>query len=304
VEANLEGYLVLSMTHNETKVLRWSSSTPRINGVPWSGVIDMSITDCTALVSSSYQFSEGTLAIALTDRGLVQVTPSGIYLGDGLTHHLTPDERIVQAAITDDYITIVKYSQSKCCWALIDFTIRLDSLDSSSPLILPREPTTIKSIIHRSSNESPATFARHTFLSYRQPPEIQIFSFSPPNPPTLVSTLPVDHIDRSSDIHSLEILYTRPTIGHLLIGTRQGIVLAYRMLSSPQRFDFPECNVMSVGTGPVEFIPVAFPGRGKENSVFAMSGSLWEICVEREWPQGLTVQEVLFDDFRIVLFSS
>ena len=303
------------MTHNETKVLRWSSSTPQINGVPWAGVLDMSIDDCTLQLSPSYHFSESTLAIALTDRGLLQITPSGIYLREHLTHTLNPDERIVQAAIVSaDHIAVVVYFQSQSNWALITYAVSsaADSslLLSSDPVILPREPTTIKSIVHQSTPTEAFEPIFKTFLAYRQPTEIQIYSSSytaaqqDPINPTLIFTLPLIDIPgerTAAEIHSIEILCTRPGIGQLIIGTRHGLVVAYRMLwSGAQRVDFPErCMMMTLGNAPVEFIPLQQLG---PSSVFAMTGFLWEIEVERECPEGVKVQEVLFDDFRIVLF--
>jgi hypothetical protein len=285
-EDALEGYLVLSMTHNETKVLRWSSSTPKINGVPWTGVLDMAIDDCTAQLSPSYHFSESTLAVSLTDNGLLQVTSSGIYLGDVLTFNVNPDERLVQAAIVGEFIAIVVYSQSQSHWSLITYHLTETSLHPSDQLILPREPTAIMS-----SFTSPTT--HHTFLSYRQPPEIQIYSSALQSAPQL-TTLPIDSPD--TEIHSIELLFCRPDMGHLLIGTRHGLVLAFRLVIRSGRFDFPEHSVMSLGNAPVEFIPQV-GGTG----LFAMSGFLWEIEVEQEWLEGLKVREVLFDDFRVVI---
>jgi len=310
-----EGYLVLNMTHNETKVLRWSSSTPQINRVPWAGVLDMSIDDCTQQLSPSYHFSESTLAVALTDRGLLQITPSGIYLSEHIAHTLNPDERIVQAAIVSpDHIAVVVYFQSQYHWALMTYTLSsaADSslLLSSDPVILPREPTTIKSIVHRSTPTEALEPIFKTFLAYRQPPEIQIYSSSStaaqrdPINPTLIFTLPLIDIPGeriAAEIHSIEILCTRSEIGHLIIGTRHGLVVAYRMLwSGSHRVDFPERSMMmTLGDAPVEFIPLQQLGA---SSVFAMTGFLWEIAVETECPEGVKVREVLFDDFRIVLF--
>ena len=306
---------MLNMTHNETKVLRWSSSTPHINGVPWTGVVDMSIDDCTAQLSPTYHFSESTLAISLTDRGLLQITPSGIYLREHLTYTLNPNERIVQAAIiSPDYIAVVVYFQSQSHWALITYT--LSSTDDSSlllssdPIILPHEPTTIKSVVHQSTSTEAHESIFKIFLAYRQPPEIHIYSSSSTAAtqdqikPTLIFTLSLIDVPgerTAAEIHSIEILSTRPEVGHLIIGTRDGLVLAYRMLSSgAQRVDFPERSmVMSLGNAPVEFIPLPQLGG---SSVFAMNEFLWEIGVEKECPEGVTVQEVLFDDFRIVLF--
>lgn len=259
---------------------------PRINGVPWTGVLDMAIDDCTAQLPPSYHFSESTLAVSLTDHGLLQVTSSGIYLGDALTFKVHPDERIVQAAITGEIITIVIYSQSQSHWSLITYHLTETSLHPSDKFILPREPTTIKSFINATTH--------HTILSYRQPPELQIYSSAPESPPQLTATLPIDSPD--TEIHSMELLVCRPNMGHLLIGTRHGLVLAFRLLVGPGRFDFPEHSVMSLGNAPVEFIP-----QEGGTSVFAMSGFLWEIAVEQEWPEGLKVREVLFDDFRIVI---
>src|SRR5438552_2897739 len=93
-----EGFLVITMTYNETKILRWTSSTPRSAGILWTGALD--IDDYTQNLSASYMVSEATLDAGLIDHDIIQVTSSGIYISDAPCRRCGSQERIVQATVT------------------------------------------------------------------------------------------------------------------------------------------------------------------------------------------------------------
>jgi hypothetical protein len=97
------------MTHNETKFLRWTSSTPRGDGILWAG--DLDIDDWTANLSTSLMTSETTLATSLTDNGILQVTPTGVYL-HGECRQVSAQERIVQAVVVGSDIALVIYNET------------------------------------------------------------------------------------------------------------------------------------------------------------------------------------------------
>jgi hypothetical protein len=103
------------MTHNETKFLRWTSPTPRTDGILWSG--DLDIDDHTANLSSSLRIAEPTLATGITKGGIIQVTPAGVFLQSGDHKLLGNNERIVHASVVDDYLALIVYN-SVSSWTL------------------------------------------------------------------------------------------------------------------------------------------------------------------------------------------
>jgi hypothetical protein len=147
-EGNTEGYIVVSMTHNETKFLKWTSSTPRDDGILWVG--DLDIDDWTANLSTSLMVSETTLATSLTDNGIVQVTPTGVYLHGGVRRQVSSQERIVQAVVVGSDIALVIYNEAGF-WSLA--CAKIVSRDSGTYLSegysvqLPREPSAMNLFI-------------------------------------------------------------------------------------------------------------------------------------------------------------
>ena len=123
-----EGFIVIAMTHNETKFLRWTSPTPRANGMLWTG--DLDIDDQTQNLSASYVISESTLVTGLANNCIIQVSPSGVYLGDGVCRRSGPQERIIQGAIVGSEIAVVVYNESGQ-WNLIFLQIIQDGLEIS-----------------------------------------------------------------------------------------------------------------------------------------------------------------------------
>jgi Mono-functional DNA-alkylating methyl methanesulfonate N-term len=144
---NMEGYIVLSMTHNETKLLKWTSVTPRYDGKAWGG--ELEIDDFTAHLSTRISIAETTLAASLIGNYLIQITPSGIYTGDNLGRKFSDSERIVQASIMESDIAIVLCNETGT-WnlmfmkALSNGENNVLSISPERTFGLPREPTTIK----------------------------------------------------------------------------------------------------------------------------------------------------------------
>lgn len=139
---------MVSMTHNETKFLRWTSPTPRRDGILWIG--DLDIDDWTANLSTSLMISESTLATSITDSGILQVTPTGVYLHGGVRKQVSAQERIVQAAVVGSDIALVIYNETGY-WNLV--CVKIHSHDSGTYLSegysvqLPREPSAMNLFI-------------------------------------------------------------------------------------------------------------------------------------------------------------
>jgi hypothetical protein len=111
---NLEGFIITSMTYNETKLLHWRSQTSRKSGEMWSG--DLDIDDLTE--TNAIMVSEPTLACCLVGPSLIQITPRGVYLNGVAAKEVTVEERIVQASILDHDLALLLYHQSGS-WGLL-----------------------------------------------------------------------------------------------------------------------------------------------------------------------------------------
>jgi hypothetical protein len=141
---NMEGYIVVSLTHNETKVFHWRSSTPRNDGVGWHGELD--IDDITDAIGIHISTSEQTLATGLSNGVMFQITPTGIYsnYGPGKSRQ----DRITQASVLGDDIALVTNNE-KGSWSLWSMSIRdlvLNSFiqdnsnrDSDTPVTVPQD---------------------------------------------------------------------------------------------------------------------------------------------------------------------
>jgi Mono-functional DNA-alkylating methyl methanesulfonate N-term len=145
-DGNMAGFIVVTMTFNETKFLRWTSLSPRKDGTSWIG--DLDIDDYTANLSSSLRIAEPTLATGVTKGGIVQVTPAGVFLESGDHRLLGNQERVVHASVIDDHIALVVYN-SEPSWTLVYTQVLRDEtsqefLSAGISYNLPGEPSAIK----------------------------------------------------------------------------------------------------------------------------------------------------------------
>ena len=309
-----EGFIVITMTHNETKFLRWTSPAPRANGMLWTG--DLDIDDHTQNLSTFYVISESTLATGLNNNDIVQVTPSGVYLGEGLCRRAGPQERIVQAAIIGSEIALVVYNENGQ-WNLVSIQIVRDgseiSLVETPSMLLPREPTAIKlficqdapkytNLIRRGFEPEDIVCSKYCFVAFRFPRKINIYGLIDKMEPFVAYELELDqeHLmepddPRASEIHSMELLVEGGTHSSLLVGLRNGLMMNFRV-EFWEQWNFFDTEITKLGSSPVEFISGAH-ARKEENRVFAMCEYLWEICLKN---RELGIEEVLFDDFRVV----
>jgi hypothetical protein len=310
-----EGFIVITMTHNETKFLRWTSPTPRANGRLWTG--DLDIDDYTQNLSTSYVISESTLATGLTKNGIIQVSPSGIYLGDRVWRRAGPEERIVQAAIVGSEIVVVVYDESGQ-WNLVSLQIIQSgseiTLVETPSVALPREPTTLKlfinhdapkytNLIRRGFEPQEMVCSKYCFVAFRFPRKINIYGLIDKIEPFVAYELELDqeHLmepddPQTSEIHSMELLVEGGTHSYLLVGLRNGLMMNFRV-EFWEQWNFFDTEITKLGSSPVEFISGTHT-RKEENRVFAMCEYLWEICLKN---RELGIEEVLFDDFRVVM---
>jgi hypothetical protein len=308
---NTEGFIVITMTHNDTKILRWRSTTPRTNGLLWTGELD--IDDITQQLSVSYPISEATLATALLDYGILIVTPSGVYLGD-VSRQWGPQERIVQATIVESEVALVIYNEIGQ-WRLLTLQIMQNGSEISfqeyKSTILPREPTAIKlflssnspafeTLIRRGNKTDEDIYLKYCFIALRYPPAIQIYGIDERSPPYRVYDLELtrgtfQEDPLASEIHSMELLLENTGRTYFLIGLRHGLVMNFHV-EFWEQWNFFDDETTKLGESPVEFITSTYQ-RKDESRVFAMCEYLWEIRLENK---ELGIDEVVFDDFRMV----
>ena len=152
---NTEGLIVVTMTYNETKILRWTSPEPRSNNMIWSG--DLEIDDITPTLANHLSLSEPTLATSLVAGSILQITPSGMYFNDTVRKQVSAQERIVQASVVGKDIILVVYNDSGV-WTLWSITVDVThpsegsqgddiSFSFKGQIDLPREPSAIR-LIH------------------------------------------------------------------------------------------------------------------------------------------------------------
>lgn len=142
----MEGFIVTSMTYNETKLLHWDSPTSRKSGEIWSGYLDIDdLTETKAIMTS-----EPTLACSLFRGSMVQITPKGVYLNGIAAKEVNTYERIVHADILEQNLALVIYHQTGNCTLVhlrlveessLETTIGLPELQETQ---LPREASTLK----------------------------------------------------------------------------------------------------------------------------------------------------------------
>ena len=149
---NSEGLIVVTMTYNETKILRWTSSAPRTNHRIWSG--DLEIDDITPTLTDHLMLSEPTLAASFVAGSILQITPSGIYFNETIRRQVSAQERIVQASVVGKHMILVVYSDSGV-WTLWSVIVEVNPSDEGSSdggvsflfktqTKLPREPSAIR----------------------------------------------------------------------------------------------------------------------------------------------------------------
>jgi hypothetical protein len=107
-----EGYILISLTYNETKVFRWRSPTSRDDAVPWSGELD--IDDITDRVADNLSVSEETLAAGISNGDIFQITPSGIY--SAKFRRRSTHGRLIKASIMGDHFAFVTYTHQSGLW--------------------------------------------------------------------------------------------------------------------------------------------------------------------------------------------
>jgi hypothetical protein len=107
-----EGYILISLTYNETKVFRWRSPTSRGDGVPWSGELD--IDDITDRVADDLSISEETLAAGISDGDIFQITPTGIY--SAKFRRQSTHGRLIKASIMGGHLAFVTYTHEPELW--------------------------------------------------------------------------------------------------------------------------------------------------------------------------------------------
>src|SRR5271169_4629045 len=95
------------MTHDETKILHWSSPHSRMSGIPWSGELDVE-----EITTDTMTFDQGSLACALVHGHILQVTSAAVYLHPDITLPCTEDERIIHASIWEDNLVVVLHTSN------------------------------------------------------------------------------------------------------------------------------------------------------------------------------------------------
>jgi len=302
------------MTHNETKVLRWKSVHCRADGMQWPGEID--IDEFTQYIFPAISIEEKTLASTLTKLGILRVTTSGIYLTQVIFRHVSPQERIVLAAIEENEIVLVMYHESGR-WSLLNLQIienGQDVISEGEEISLPLEPTSIKLVV--SSQRTPALtgllqsskeggFQSYCFLGFRFGKKMFIYGLSSPSPPSLVHEFSIEEnvnemIDESriSDIHCMETLIHKDQ-AYLLWGMRHGVIITYKLQFSNNQWTFSDPKSTKLGDSHIDFI--SGPYRRDEDKLFVACEYLWEIHLLNG---ELQINEVLFDDFRVVILPS
>ena len=305
---NSRGFIVVTMTHNESKFLRWTSSDRREDGGLWAGelVIDDLTQTFTALVSS-----EATLATSLTAIGILQVTPSGVYVTDKVFRQFSPHSRIIHASVVDSDIALVIYNEAGY-WSL--WHMRLEQIDgifqfsAGESVVLPREPSAIKLSINKNNhlsrllNNDSAYESKMCLLAFRFPRKVLVFQLHNSIDPTVLGECALDpelsqdvpDDPRASEVNSIDLLCDSVTT-LIYLGLRHGMVMSIDITNG---FETSSLQNTKFGHSPVEFISATHAKNESENtSLFVMCEYLWEIRLKNG---ELELHEVLFDDFRIV----
>jgi len=293
------------MTHNESKFLRWTSPGRREDAGLWAGelVIDDYTQTFATLISS-----EATLVTSLTEIGILQVTPSGVYLTDTVSQKFSPHSRIIHASIVDGHIVLVTYNESGY-WSLVHMQLQqVDGtfqLSAGESVVLPREPSAVKLAVNNNhlSKFLANNDAKICLLAFRFPRKVIMYGIHNDMDisilgecaldPELSQDVPDD--PRASEVHSIDLLCDSSRI-MIYLGLRHGMVMSIDITNG---FETSSVQNTKFGNSPVEFISATYiKTPGENTSLFVMCEHLWEIQLKNG---DLELHEVLFDDFRIVV---
>jgi hypothetical protein len=167
---NTEGYIVVSLTYNETKVFHWRSPTSRSDGVVWSGELD--IDDITDAIGAHISTSEQTLATGLSNGVIFQVTPTGLY--SSYEPGIPRQDRIIQASTLGEDLALVTYNETGS-WSLWSMSIGdlmpngfkpdTSNPDSDTPVTIPPDQAAQTSL------------AQHRELEGQEPTALKLFLY-------------------------------------------------------------------------------------------------------------------------------
>src|SRR5947207_12299305 len=90
------------MTHNETKILRWSTPETRLTGRSWSGELDVEEVTTDAMV-----YNDSTLLTHLVHGRVLQITPSAVHLHPDITIPCDNENRIIHASCYDNNVAVL-----------------------------------------------------------------------------------------------------------------------------------------------------------------------------------------------------
>jgi hypothetical protein len=159
-------------------------------------------------------------------------------------------------------------------------------------------------------NEEPGEIET-CLVAYRSPTEVVLYGSTSNEKFKWLGNLRLDpefleEIDADeafSDVNSIEVLNTEDTLS-VFLGMRHGSVMTCQLISGPSEVSFLNTRLTRFGGSPVEFISAAHDIGGM-NYVYLTSDYMWGIRHKREYIENritLGVEEILFDDFRMVFF--
>lgn len=326
---NSEGFLLVSLTHNASQLLRWRSEVRRGDGFFWDGGLDIEDITPTALFDTttschiSYPM-EPTLAAAMTNSGLFQVLQSGIVLNGHLTR-CHPASRIVLSSISGPDACIAFFSDPLAWFLSLIRTEGPFSYSRENSILLLGEPTAIKLFQHREytvsalvltssvSAENGSLGTKFCIVAIRHPHRdkaIHMYRFDPNGVPEHVASGPckkppgianpeeeeVRPEGQGLEVNAIEIVSHEGGDYLLLMGMRDGSLTTCKM-SCREPFLPPSHSWSNtkVGISPVELISTSMDGTTKEK-IFIGCDSLWELGFQ---DGEIEFHEVLFDDIRL-----
>jgi hypothetical protein len=254
---------------------------------------------------------EPTLATGLIRDDIIQVTPSGVYFRKETPRTVEDGDRIIQASICGDKITLVVYHEIGS-WTLMYFRVEQD--DEGIPLLVPgnshsleAEPSVIKLVNVWDNVPFDDNWPSKICLcivAFRHPRKIVVFSMQSDTPEIIEQVvLDDDTLEDdeaiSSEIHSIDVLRDQLGLcGYLLLGTRHGLVLSFRFrveaISEKRELYVDALKITKFGESQVEFLATTHDN--DKTSVFLSCAYVWELSVKDD---RLQIDEVLFD-FRMV----
>ena len=294
------------MTHNESKFLRWTSPGQREDAGLWAN--ELVIDDYTQTFGSLVS-SEPTLATSLMEIGVLQVTPSGVYLTDTVSRQFSPHSRIIHASVVDRDIALVTYNETGY-WSLVHMQVQqIDGtfqISAGESIILPREPSAVKLVINKNnllSKLMATDESKLCLIAFRFPRKVIMYHLLRDMGSTILGECALDpelsqdvpDDPRASEVHSIDLLSDSAT-ALIYLGLRHGMVMSIDITNG---FETSSIQSTKFGHSPVEFISATHIKTEMENtSLFVMCEYLWEIQLKNG---ELELHEVLFDDFRIVV---